>query len=212
MVQNSTMRISPRFTSAHWRALDLSSQRDWPAAIEIFRDRIKGRFLEPINAILPSPWSGFAVLALDSLLVETLQQFWEGQHRTPDGMSITYFTRFLCGPLFPARANGFNAKMARLFYTTVRCGILHQAQVSGSTRVRRTGALVKLNLARPSGKQPQARSRGITVNPLAFHRALERAFESYVKLLQDPAELTRREHFKFKMDGIVSDDIDDVQG
>src|SRR5262245_59981035 len=129
-VENAGMRVSPRFSAEDWRRLDSNKQGDWSRAIEIFEDRIRGRFLAPINAILWYPWSGFCVLALDSLLVETLQQFWEGQAETPSVLnskgcrrllSEKYFRDFLKGPLFEPR---FTRRQAELFYTTVRCGIL----------------------------------------------------------------------------------------
>lgn len=81
------MRISPRFFAADWLALDAHVTKDWVRAVEIFEDRIEGRFLQPIRSTISNRWSGFAVLALDALLVETLQQFWEGVRRTPSRVS-----------------------------------------------------------------------------------------------------------------------------
>jgi hypothetical protein len=208
----SSMRISPRFTAAEWRALDLGTEQGWEVAVDILKDRIAGRFLTPINLFLDYAWSGFAVLALDALLVETLQQFWEGEATTPKGKDITYFKRLLCGPLFPPRANGFNPTTARLFYTTVRSGIVHQAQVTGSSRVRRNVPLVKLNVEKHSGPKRQPPARGITLNPVKFHRAVERAFDRYLSLLRDPTQVERRAHFRKKMDLIATERGDDVQG
>ncbi|MDP9201433.1 MAG: hypothetical protein M3P26_05820, partial [Gemmatimonadota bacterium] len=187
-------------------------EQGWEVAIEIFKDRIAGRFLTPINLFLDYSWSGFAVLALDALLVETLQQFWEGQPNTPKGKGITYFKRLLCGPLFPPRARGFNPTTARLFYTTVRSSIVHQAQVTGSSRVRRDVPLVQLNVEKHAGPKRQLRARGITINPVTFHRAVEQAFDRYVALLRDPTQVERRANFRKKMDFIATERRDDVQG
>jgi hypothetical protein len=78
------VEIAPGFTDADWKALDLTRE-DHLRAIEAFRLRIEERFLKPVRAIMSFSRSGFAVLALDSLLVETLQQFMKGVPETPQG-------------------------------------------------------------------------------------------------------------------------------
>ena len=52
--------------------------QSWKRALEIFDDRIQGRFFEPINTLKGKDinQNGFAVMALDCLLVETLYQFY----------------------------------------------------------------------------------------------------------------------------------------
>ena len=62
------MEIAPNFTTSDWKALDLTREADWLRAIEAFRRRIDERFLKPVRAILSLPLSGFAILAIDSLL------------------------------------------------------------------------------------------------------------------------------------------------
>lgn len=193
------MRISPQFTADDWLDLDRHINADWPRAIEIFVDRIDGRFLIPIRQMQNYEWSGFAILALDSLLVETLQQFWEGVPRTPDKVSTRgcpqlrseeYFRHFLRGPLFQG---GFSRQTVRLFYKTVRCGILHQAETNGSSTVTRRGELVTLKDDR----------RGIHVHPIKFHNEVEKAFKRYTKILSDDSETVRRLNFWKKMDHIA---------
>ena len=44
----------------------------------MLEDRLNPRFFDAIKAIDKQDFAGFAVLALDSLLIETLQQFREG--------------------------------------------------------------------------------------------------------------------------------------
>ncbi len=199
MDTDGPMKISPRFFAEDWLRLDRSRDLDWPRAIEIFRDRIDGRFLGPIRCIRSDKWSGFAILALDSLLVETLQQFWEGVPRTPSKQSAKgcpqlrseeYFRAFLRGPLFQG---GFSRQTVRLFYKTVRCGILHQAETEGSSRVRRRGDIVSL----------RSDHHGINVHPLKFHDELERAFGRYLAILADPTQTIRRKNFWTKMDRIA---------
>lgn len=193
------MKISLRFTSDDWLRLDPTKDEDWARALEIFRDRLEGRFLRPMRAMVGDPWSGFAILALDSLLIETPQQFWEGKPRTPFKVSAkgckqlqseAYFRAFLRGPLY---AGGFSRQMAGLFYRTVRCGILHQAEAEGSSRVRRRGTIVALRPDR----------RGIDIHPVKLHQELERAVERYLAILADKTETLRRQNFWNKMNYIA---------
>lgn len=199
MSDERPMKISPRFTADDWLRLDPANEDDWPRALEIFRDRIEGRFLHPMRPFLRDKSSGFATLALDSLLVETLQQFWEGVPRTPSKISSKgcpqlqsepYFRAFLRGPLYKG---GFSRQTARLFYKTIRCGILHQAEAEGSSRVRRRGDTVAL---RPDG-------RGIDVHPVKFHQELERAVDRYLAVLKDKTQTVRRRNFWEKMNYIA---------
>src|ERR1700730_16968447 len=45
-------------------------------------------------------FSGFAVIATDCLLIETIQQFYEGKAETPRGKSEQYFRKFLTQTVF----------------------------------------------------------------------------------------------------------------
>ena len=199
MSDERLMKISPRFTADDWSHLDPTRENDWPRALEIFRDRIEGRFLRPMRSFLSEKSSGFAILALDSLLVETLQQFWEGVPKTPSKVSSkgcrqlqseAYFRAFLRGPLYKG---GFSRQTAGLFYRTIRCGILHQAEAEGSSRVLRRGVLVVL----------RSDKRGIDVNRVKFHQELERAIDRYLVMLADNTETVRRHNFWKKMNYIA---------
>ena len=82
--------ISPNFTANDWKVLDLSRSNnlDWQQAVDIFYDRINGRFSAPINEIANHPdcqiqeFSGFSIIAIDCLLIETLHQFYKGVNET----------------------------------------------------------------------------------------------------------------------------------
>src|SRR5690349_17854719 len=76
--QIDVLRISPNYTADDWQALDRTNPHDWDKAAKILNDRIHGRFLQYADECLKSSFSGFVVLAIDSLLLETLQQFREG--------------------------------------------------------------------------------------------------------------------------------------
>lgn len=127
------MEIAPNFTDNDWKSLDLSREGDWLRAIEAFRLRIEERFLKPVRAILSFSRSGFAILALDSLLVETLQQSIQGVEETPQGSGAAYFKAFLKRPAF---RGAFDDESAELFRTAIRNALFRPgAEPAGWLRV-----------------------------------------------------------------------------
>jgi hypothetical protein len=94
------MNISPRYTDSDWKALNLANSCDWRVAVRILDDSLNARFFEAVEAFEGQEFSGFAVLALDCLLIETLQQFKEGVDETPHRKVQKYFTNFLTTPPF----------------------------------------------------------------------------------------------------------------
>ena len=77
------MYISPRYSVSNWKILNLSTPSDWRTAVRVLKDRLNARFFDAAEAIDQQDFAGFAVLALDCLLIETLQQFKEGVDETP---------------------------------------------------------------------------------------------------------------------------------
>ncbi len=185
------MRISPKYTVRDWNALTFSTEEDWQKAIVIFEDRIRGRFLKFIDLIKDHEFSGFAVLTLDCLLIETLQQFREGKDKTPRNNSQNYFVRFLTKTSF---GEFFTEDTARKFYDQIRCGILHQAEVKENSLVR-----IKIN-----GKliEEIEGDKGIIVYRNLFHEQLVRVFEEYLSRLREHSNKDQRDKFKKKMDYI----------
>ena len=70
-----TLRISPKYTADDWDKLNIKKKADWPLAVAIVRDRLHGRFIHFADKCLKEDYSGFVVLSIDCLLVETIQQF-----------------------------------------------------------------------------------------------------------------------------------------
>jgi hypothetical protein len=68
----SDFLISPNYRYSDWQKLTFSSEGEWKIGIDIVEDRIKGRFSKWIDQIEPHRFSGFAVVALDCLLLETI--------------------------------------------------------------------------------------------------------------------------------------------
>lgn len=183
------MQISPKYYASNWTRLDLSNESEWEKAVEILHDRIDGRFLRMTESIVGVDFSGFAVLALDCLLIETLQQFKEGVKQTPRSKCVEYFKEFLTKTSF---GKYFNETMAGIFYDAFRCGILHQAEIKGSSKVWKIGELVRMT----------ADGKGLVVNHKKFHAELLEVFAHYLKELRDGTNQTLRANFKKKMDFI----------
>lgn len=99
--------ISPRYTMDDYVNLNLeldSPEYDWKRGIDIFSSRLQKRYFDVIYSILNDVNSnGFAIMALECLLIETLYQFREGLSTTPFGKNkkviviscYKHFLRFL---------------------------------------------------------------------------------------------------------------------
>jgi hypothetical protein len=191
------MQIAPGIDASSWQALKLDdpSSQDWGTAVQILERRIVQRFIEPIDHLIAAEESkaagerrfGFAVLAIDCLLVETLGAFLEGLEDT-DKKSKPTFCYFLTRR--PEFSRDFTPALAEEFYYQFRCGILHQAEISGDSKVWSVGPLIWSN----GGK--------VIVNRNKFHGLLKTAFQNYLVELRDPANADLRLNFRKKMDFI----------
>jgi len=191
------MQIAPGVNAKEWQVLNLddASSPDWTTAVEILAGRIHERFIEPINYLIaaeePKPAIerrfGFAVLAIDCLLVETLGAFIDGLENTKDKSEATFCKFLTTRPLFSA---DFTEDLAKQFYEEFRCGILHQAEIGGESKVWSVGPLVRV----VGGK--------IIVNRNKFHEQLKVEFQNYLAELRDLKNVDLRKNFRKKMDFI----------
>lgn len=192
------MYIAPNFTDQDWNNLDLDgNEEDWQTAINAFEDRIKSRYIEPVDQLIEfekdlshkNKRYGFTCLAIDMLLIETFQAFKEG---LPDskGRSKSLFTKFLMES--QCFSHYFkNEKECKELYEQFRCGILHQAEVQGPVLVWSVGDLIERDANPP------------TLNRVFFHRELKKEFEYYIGLLRNPNLADLRKTFRTKMESIV---------
>lgn len=178
--------ISPRFTVADWKRLDLSKADSpgWRQAVEIFRDRMNGRFLNPIEAIRKhgdlriAEFSGFAIIALDCLLIETLVQFHRGKDKTT-GPHVNAFGEFFQGSTH-FKSHFDTREKAKRFYEDFRCGLLHQAQTKRRSLIL-YGLETMVQLAVPNNVD-----EGLVIDRNLFHDALVREIDDYAGRVQDP--------------------------
>jgi len=183
------MQISSNYLAGDWKKLSFESEEDWQTGISIFIDRVKGRFLDPIDHIDKCAFAGFAVIALDCLLIEMLQQFRAGVYRTPANQSKDFYVNFLTTTSF---GEYFDERQAVLFYRQIRCGILHQAELRGSSKIATEGAMVVYS----------SDNQGLIVNRLDFHKQLLMVLDQYASSLRDSKNVDIREKFIKKMRSI----------
>jgi hypothetical protein len=192
------MEIAPDYTVRHWKALDLNSgdATQWATAIRIFETRIRRRFIEPVDVLIAHEIGqdrgtfGFAILAIDCLLVETLQGFRDGVVNHA-GHSKAVVRKFLSSKWKRFFDDGdTDGSKSDSFYKRCRCGIHHSGQTSGDFRVWRSGAMITFDDDR------------VTVNRTAFHEALKHEFDAYLAELADTSQTGLRANFKKKMDAI----------
>ena len=194
------MRISPNFTSQNWKSLDLNNGNDneWEIAVRVFFDRIHARYIEPVDVLIelesdiePNKRKfGFTILAIDLLLMETLQAFKEGLPDTK-GKSKQVFKNFLKNS--PNFSQYFPDDASReRFYTEFRCGILHQGEVQGKTLVWSLGELYE-----------QVDDLAV-INRNEVHAKLKQDIEEYIDALKNKQNVELRDKFRNKMNAIAN--------
>ncbi len=184
------MKISPNYTDNDWKELNFNKEEDFEKGIEIFKDRIDMRFLNPISDIERKEYTGFLIMALDCLLIETLQQFIEGVPETPPGKSKCYFKKIMVSYF----KGGFNEKKAEMFYEQIRCGLLHQAETKASSKIKKTSKLPIVKFTKDKN--------GLIINRRKFHKKFKELIKSYIAKLKDTANKSLRENFIKKMNFI----------
>jgi hypothetical protein len=160
-----------------------------------FRRRICERFLKPVRElarhdkedVLPLR-PGFAILALDCLLIDTIQSFREGRVTTGEVSPAASFRAFLKSPRFP----GFNANDRDDFFDYIRNGLLHNGETRKDWKIR-------IDTRRLLVKAPGSKAR--TLNRRLFHAAVVREFRSLCQDIKTGSVETRT-RFLRRMDAI----------
>jgi hypothetical protein len=194
--------ISPKYKVERWKALDLDpenhNQNDRNTAVDILDDRITERFLKParylINAPLEGsqPTFGFAILALDFLVIETIQGFRNGvpNHKGKSEKLIVGFLKkwnafTQCVP----PGTDVKEKAQRLYFDG-RCA-LHHSGTTDSLIVGVSGEMITFN-----------DDQTIRINRTKFHEQLVEEFKRYLLELRNPDSVDLRQKFKRKMNSI----------
>jgi len=201
----TTFKISSSDKNDTWSKLNLTDNNstDWDKAIQIFQDRFETRFFNPIKMLAEHAdqkikfYSGFAILAIDCLLIETFNQFYHGIYTSEQKFipnCKTFKDFFQRSEHF---RNDFDTEeKIIIFYQHIRCGLLHQAETKEHTIINlKKSQLISL-----------ITNNGITsmeLNRDEFHKRVLNYFHDYILRLKDKKETVLRKHFLKKMDLIT---------
>jgi len=192
------MEIAKGIRDSDYRKLQLTDLEsdDWLKAFCYLEARFNERFIEPVEVLIDNEKSkppnekkfGFTILAIDCLLAETLQSFYEGKidsHKK----SSQIFKRFL--RTRDSFKNYFNTDTeAEEFYNNFRCGIIHQAQTFGDTKIWTVGELI------------HKIEKYTIVNRDLFHQKIKEELNIYLTELRKRSDKGLLDNFKAKMDFI----------
>lgn len=113
------------------------SDIDWTnevAAFKALKSQLEDWYIEPTRELVKHPYAGFTVLALTSVLIDTLSQYEEGAPKSQRALFKNWLRRKIpasCQPLGEPIADpsvkGKIKDCADAVYYAYRCGILHEA-------------------------------------------------------------------------------------
>lgn len=181
------MKISPNYYNSDWNALSLSRSYspDWIKGANIVKDRIHGRYLAQIESLECNldlniwEYSGFLIMAVDCMVIETLNQFHLGIEDTnyiyKNRNSESFRDFFMRSHFFNTH---FDDDKSFVFYDHVRNGLVHQAQTKEKTLInlKESEMIKQVN--------PTSIKDGIIVNRRIFHEALVNEFNFYIDNLK----------------------------
>jgi len=196
VVDSKDFLISPKYRASSWRDLhlDTDNEADWSKAIDIVEDRIDGRLVRWINFVVDEKFSGFSVIALDCLLIETLVGFMTGEaSKGPNA--------FLIGELTTGTALRFTKEEAEEFRKNVRNGILHDAET-------RCGWIVQRGES--DGQILTKDGSTIFLNRNAFHRAIVRELDAWLTRIRN-GDKALRNNMRQRMEQILRKHSEAVQ-
>ena len=205
------MKIAGELTTKDWKDLEekLEPNNDelWGLAFSFFEERIRTRYLNPINAILDlklNNGEGFAVVNLQCSLIETIESFingWKYEHPhfiKMDGNSFRGNKNVFMS--FFKNHNAFKLMESKScdFYLNVRCACLHETQTKNGWTIHSDTEQTNLVF---NGEKIIFREN--------FQKALENSISDYKKAIIEGVSFNNidsstelRDNFKAKMNNI----------
>lgn len=223
------IKIAGKYTVDDWIKLRAqlmdkpTNTEKWMEAYDFFKLRVETRFLKPIESILSinkNDGEGYAVCALQCVLIEFLEALYQGKlYQSPDknnlgkqaellGITTEQLekhiqpTKYKSSEKFFASflterepfKDFFNKKQAGIFYRHFRCGLIHEAATKSGSTIRSKKPGDSDCIIEKDGK-------GIVIFRDAFQEALLKYIENYGNdLIQ--SELLRT-NFIRKMDDVA---------
>jgi hypothetical protein len=133
--------------------------------VEFIRHRFDERYLKHIKSIE----SGFLIMAISCLMIETFESFKQGKNDTKKGSREMFKNFFETeNKNFPGFSDSYIIKE---YYDNVRCGILHQAETTNGWRILLKGSLLVRDQK--------------TINAKLFIDSLRKSLNEYIKNLSE---------------------------
>jgi hypothetical protein len=200
-VTSEDFLIAPKFNASDWKKLRTSQPIDWKKATQVLQCRLKDRFVDAADELeklgdqpTGSKRFGFAILALDFILAETIQAFVDGviNHSGQSGKLISNFLKH-SSEFEKCIGAADSETCAKAVYSSVRCAIHH----SGSTDV---GIKVKV-----SGDEFEFDGTSLlAINRKKFHQLVKRRLSTVMSNLQTENQVVLRRNFLKKFDSIAN--------
>ena len=225
----STFKISGDFTNQDWIALRANpeiikvlTQEDnqvlpeqWKKAINVFENRTKTRFLNPIEKIKNEgvrSGEGFSITLIAVVLMEAVAAFQFGKsykERKPNqpfnaiSPSEYQSSAGLYKELFnnsDALKRDTNSDVRKRFYGYIRCGLVHEARTKGVELIISNRSSRNTN---PEKYYYKDGEHYIFNRDLFIDRLIEH-FNNYLKQLNGPTRIQLRKNLAFKIDEICN--------
>lgn len=209
MSNSAEFKISKSFKNSHWNSLLDSNGNvtNWDHAAEIVGDRFESRMLCHLGVLKDDGWSGFVIMSICCLLVETLMQFYLGKNYTSDH---DRYDRSLGPDIGGVRRNqkrafvdflmnspNFNTcfdteQKCAIFYDHFRNGLLHQAQTKYKSKIKICRfSMVEL-------VDPNNVSSGLIIDRNIFLRNLRKEVDDYLNGLRNDRDNFLGESLRLK--------------
>lgn len=189
-------KISEKYQNTDWKSLNLLDDNNvnWTDGISIIKDRFFSRFFSQIEKIKDDEFSGFVVMSIDCLLIETLMQFYLGV----DNTEVNYkseqwkvFKDFFKNSTY-FKADFKTNKICKTFYQQFRCGLLHQAQTKEKSLIK----ICQTNLLTLADTKNV--KVGLIIDRTQFHNSLFSEFNEYIQKLTDNKNNFAGENLRIK--------------
>lgn len=177
------MNISANYTNFNWLNLELTDENSnkWEDGIAIIEDRFNSRFFKQIEKIVDNEFSGFMIMSIDCLLIETLLQFYLGVKNTE-----TFYNRKQREAFRDFFRNSKHFKndfvtdeICFIFHNHFRNGLLHQAQTKSNSLIRICEAETLQLFDKENVK------KGLIIDRIKFHENLYKEFQNYIQNLKE---------------------------
>lgn len=159
----SDTELSRGFTVARYKKAISQIPPDRDAIATMICNRFTERYIAPVSI---QGTHGFTIMAVSCLMIEALETFRQGW-KNSERQSKAAFCYFFDASEPFKDFRGY----VQIFYTHIRCGILHQAETTGGWRIRRD-------------KSPLIDVNNLTINAELFLNVLKLVLDDYCDMLK----------------------------